>query len=478
MIKISHISKPNYNITASTPTHPKSATPESQPTDLNAMPHYKNISFSGQEPLRDVEYIKAKTYLSHKRTELEAEQKHIYIGRFNLKNLEGIQKGITIFKGLNLKELALISQKNHGILVSRACPNGCAHCYNDAQPRKKETENHINAMSFEDLKSLTDGYDELNKRLGFSIFTPFIPTIKTYIPPFYDADCMDITVKDKHGKEHDLIEINNMLQKITERPTLIDTCGWNTKSEKTSQRAKKYVEYYSNPENNKKLYGFNLSLNPFHKMNARYVEYIKSDPVRAKKFRELYTDRMAQVLFDLTPISKTKKFSIYALSTEDKSLNTEGYRKSDLKKLYGEIRAKLEIKYKEDLNKEKPEFVHNKEEIAQNLERYDKKSELIYDSLQATGRMKNIYDPSDIMVRVTENYRKEKLENKEMMLHDDGFSFLIDANGKVYFTNEKDTFPTEMSFNFENKNKATNPLGPNLHNDYVITKEKVKKHIL
>ena len=91
------------------------------------------------------------------------------IYNLNLDKLNGIQEGIKVFDGLNMKEIAFVSQSILEVAVNRGCNNMCAHCYADAKPHIKEDETHINKMSWNDFTNLTEGYKELNKRLGFDI---------------------------------------------------------------------------------------------------------------------------------------------------------------------------------------------------------------------------------------------------------------------------------------------------------------------
>lgn len=434
-------------------------------TNLNSLPHYQPLSFRGNS-----QYLKAKQYLDERKNELQEKGHHISIDKFDLEKLEGIQKGIKVFDGMSIKELGLVSQRLAAVLVTRGCSNNCAHCYNDAKT-------HIDRMSYEDFKSLTNGYKELNKRLGFNIFKEKLGDTKKVLVPFYDSDCAEIFIKDKQGNAHDIIEINKELYDVTKRQMLFDTAGWNVKHPKTVERVNNYISYYTNPENTEALESFNLSLNPFHKLNAEYVKYINNDSARAQKFRNLYTDRMSQVFFDLTPIAQTKKFHIYALANSDSTKCKDGFKKQDLQILYKEIRTKLEQKYKDDLKSPSPRFVFCEEDIKKYLDKYDKKTQLIFESIQATGRMKDLLDPDDITVKITENYRQKNLD-LENILSNKKYEFIINPNGKVYYTNEKDSFLTDIQFNFENKNKETDSVGPNFHKDFVVTKEMIESFVM
>mgnify|MGYP003320369278 CR=1 FL=1 len=69
---------------------------------------------------------------------------------------EGIQFGIKAFEGLSMKDIQYMSENLHVIAVKRGCKNGCAYCYADAKPSKRE-------MSWEDFTTITKGlYDIIN----------------------------------------------------------------------------------------------------------------------------------------------------------------------------------------------------------------------------------------------------------------------------------------------------------------------------
>ena len=76
----------------------------------------------------------------------------------------------------------------------------CGYCYADAKPSKRE-------MTYEDFHSITDGFKTLRKRLhNIDIYGENLPYVKDQIiyrttELFYDADCMDIALKNKKGRK-------------------------------------------------------------------------------------------------------------------------------------------------------------------------------------------------------------------------------------------------------------------------------------
>ena len=168
-------------------------------------------------------FYKAKAYLDTKKI-INSGFKRTEITDFDLNLLDGIQDGIKVFKGLNLKEIAFIAQTITEIAIIRGCHNRCLHCYADGKPPIREDEKHINKMSWNDFENLTEGFGELNKRLGFPI-TRNRKNIDPYMTMFHDADCIDIALTDNQGQEHDFIDISNRLANAFKLKNIFDTAG-------------------------------------------------------------------------------------------------------------------------------------------------------------------------------------------------------------------------------------------------------------
>ena len=165
-MKISSVQ--NYsNISFSTKTQ-KAQTFQQNPV----VQHNFAPSFSGGFPLNihSPKFFAAQSYLNVAKQKYN-KVKNLDLYMFNLNKLDGIQEGINVFNGLNMKEIAFVADTIAEIPVNRGCRNICAHCYANAKAPVKETANTINKMSWNDFTSLTDGFEELNKRVGFSIFS-------------------------------------------------------------------------------------------------------------------------------------------------------------------------------------------------------------------------------------------------------------------------------------------------------------------
>lgn len=435
--------------------------------------------------IKSPKFLQAKAYLDKAKDEKYCKEHWIY--EFDLNKLDGIQDGIKVFDGLNMKEIAFISQTLTEICVNRGCHNMCSHCYASAKPPIREDENHINKISWEDFTNLTDGYKELNNRLGFSIInTPHITN--PYMTTFHDADGINICLEDKNGESHDFIDIEKRLYEATNVKQIFDTAGWSPKDKKAQARAEKYAKYYSQKENMQRLDGFNISVNPYHALHTRAVILEKTgDLEKANKFRDLYTTRMANVLFTFTPLLKYDDFFFIARAADNKSKGTDGFRAKDLKKLYDEIFEKLEKMYEEDYKGER-KVIKSPHQSHCDILAYKVRLGSINTEPSVTERLEKIYSHNDEMVKESELLRDEAISNVKksknilqvvVPRHVDvgrgkGYrSFyygILDVNGKYYLTDFYTTFPTEVGLNFENKDKKTAEIYPYLQEDTVIKK--------
>ena len=207
-----------------------------------------------------------------------------FIGRdkdpyyYNLKSIEGIQKGIKIFEGLSLKEIRFLGQDLHTIIVKRGCYNKCLHCYAGAQKPKKE----FSEMLFEDFKALIEGFEKLKAKSGINFISD--SSKNTYRSLVYDADNIDIGIKDLQGNIHEFPELNKMLYKCTKQKGIFDTSGWPIHSKIYQQRAERIISYYSNENNINELYQFNISINPFHSI------LVKSNELNEKGYTQKAED--------------------------------------------------------------------------------------------------------------------------------------------------------------------------------------------
>lgn len=474
-MKISSVQ--NYSNISFSPKTQKAQTFQQNPV----VQHNFAPSFSGGFPLNvhSPKYFAAKTYLCMAKQAYK-KVKTLDLYMFDLNKLDGIQEGINVFKGLNMKEIAFVADTVAEITVNRGCRNVCVHCYASAKAPIKETANQINKMSWNDFTSLTDGFEELNKRVGFPVVVQKKNKHAMAIP-FHDADCSSIILKDNEGKEHDFIDIAERLDKAFHLPVLFDTAGWNIQDVKAQKRMEKYVEYYSKPENFKKLEGFNLSVNPFHAMYAKSLELKQNrKPELAEKLYDLYTTRMANVLFTLTPLQKNPNFEFIARSAANDSKVPKGFKEKDLRALYMDILEKVNNLYKKDM-KSAQKVVKNEDEAFEYFNNYYKRLENISPTIGMSARAEKFVDKDDEIAKFGERRKQQNIKdiqslkrikdlrklNKDMNNH---FYGIIDANGDYYLTTFHTSFPTEIKFNFENKGKTTAPIAPYLQKDTPLTR--------
>ena len=474
-MKISSVQ--NYSNISFSPKTQKAQTFQQNPV----VQHNFAPSFSGGFPLNvhSPKYFAAKTYLCMAKQAYK-KVKTLDLYMFDLNKLDGIQEEINVFKGLNMKEIAFVADTVAEITVNRGCRNICAHCYASAKAPIKETANQINKMSWNDFTSLTDGFEELNKRVGFPVVVQKKNKHAMAIP-FHDADCSSIILKDNEGKEHDFIDIAERLDKAFHLPVLFDTAGWNIQDVKAQKRMEKYVEYYSKPENFKKLEGFNLSVNPFHAMYAKSLELKQNrKPELAEKLYDLYTTRMANVLFTLTPLQKNPNFEFIARSAANDSKVPKGFKEKDLRALYMDILEKVNNLYKKDM-KSAQKVVKNEDEAFEYFNNYYKRLENISPTIGMSARAEKFVDKNDEIAKFGERRKQQNIKdiqslkrikdlrklNKDMNNH---FYGIIDANGDYYLTTFHTSFPTEIKFNFENKGKTTAPIAPYLQKDTPLTR--------
>lgn len=440
-----------------------------------------NPSFSGAMPvnIHSSKFFAAQTYLNTAKEAL-SKVKNLELYNFDLNKLDGIQEGIKVFDGLNMKEIAFVANSVAEIAVNRGCRNICVHCYASAKAPIKETANQINKMSWNDFSSLTDGFEELNKRMGFSIFHRNNDKHPMSIP-FHDADCSEILLKDNNGVEHDFIDIAKRFKKVFNLPVYFDTSGWNIKNTKAQKRMEKYVEYYSKPENYDKLDQINLSVNPFHSMYAKSLELKQNNkPELAAKMYDLYTTRMANVLFTMTPLQKNPNFHFIARAAANDSKVPEGFKEKDLRIMFMDILEKLNNLYKADLNGEQ-KLVKNEDEMFEYFDNFYQNMSEISADLSVSERSSKFIPPNDKMAIASKMRQEQSINdilsmnrirdfrkiNKDMNRH---FYGVIDANGDYYLTTYQITFPTEIKLNFENKNKSTAPIAPLLQKDMPLRK--------
>ena len=225
---------------------------------------------------------------------------------------------------------------------------------------------------------------------------------------------------------------------------------------------------------------FNLSINPYHIFHTKEVELENlKETKRAEKFRDLYTTRMANVLFTFTPLIKTGKLTFIARASANSSKGTEGFQEQDLRKLYDEIFEKLRVLYKNDYNGEK-RYIKEEFQIDRLINSCKFNLSHISTTPSMTPRLEKIYSPQDDMFKYSKQTRMQDIIDiknaksiQDIIYRKDGHSKyygILDANGRYYLTDFYLTIPTELNLNFENKDKLTAPIEPYLQKDLIITK--------
>ncbi len=409
----------------------------------------KSSNFRPSFAANSQEFVPSHRLLQYKKAQLYAEELkksgEIWdLNNWNLKKLEGIQYGIDVFEGVNIRQIYLLYKHLGMITTSRGCSNGCIHCYVDAKPTQiSKNAEQISAFSWEDLSSITKGFKTLNQRLGLS---PLPIQTKKILAPFLDSDSMEIILKNKDNIEYDMTEIAHEIYTSMDKKVLFDTAGWNPKSTKMQQRAEKYVQYMLSNEN--EFCGFNISLNPFHKLNAKYIEYIKSNPAKAQIFRNLYTERMANVFYTFTPLFDKSLFRILNRALPNDFDCDPNFKVDAHRQLIKEIREKLEEKY---ISSNMPS-----EEIKKYLQLFDEKtSEIAEKRLFPLGRLKSIVKNFTEDFNFIKNNHLENLKDPTNAINHYGGELVLDCNGRVYLFDLIDTIPTDIQLNISNRDKQT-----------------------
>ncbi|MBQ1611842.1 MAG: hypothetical protein II085_00025 [Alphaproteobacteria bacterium] len=276
-------------------------------------------------------------------------------------------------------------------------------------------------------------------------------------------------------------DLAKMLYDVTERKILFDTAGWNLNDKNTQKRMEDLVQKVVST-NDYDFIKFYISVNPFHSIYNKSVElFEQKDYENAKRLREIYTDRMANVIFTFSPlIGKTNsadktpqlEFLFRALFNETE---LEGYQRWNLEMLRNEIYDKLEKLYLDDLKSGNPKVVKSEEQLKEYQDYFDEN--FLYKHIDLVNicneKLINKLKLND--VSAGEQEIAEKYTFKSANVGKDFQYGKIDLNGKFYMTNYIETYPTDIVLNYENKEKQTAPIKPNLREDEVITKEMIEK---
>lgn len=217
---------------------------------------------------------------------------------------------------------------------------------------------------------------------------------------FFDSDGIKTVLKDKEKKEYNAAMLNHMQYCATEKPGVIDTHGWNPLKEPDLQkRAEDIVRYFSVKENQKELYRFNISLNPFDILSQEAVKAEKKgDYETAYKKRFEYAFRIANVMYTFTPLAESDKIKVIQrfAKTDDKDAKPEikHYGKEAQVKLDVMVLKILKQMYKNDLENEK-KYVKTEEEAEKYLRVWKSKMFERIGYVSVLGRMTNFYYNAD-----------------------------------------------------------------------------------
>ena len=143
--------------------------------------------------------------------------------RINPQHVEGIQKGIPLFDGVGIKDIAFITKRFETLNLFRGCNLGCSHCLKDAKPLKNST------ILFEDLVRFLDGFKALNERLGFNVFQG-----NKYVNIIDDSNPSDIPIRGK-SRNHSVNEALKIIYEKINLPSIFVTSGWNSASKYSQQ---------------------------------------------------------------------------------------------------------------------------------------------------------------------------------------------------------------------------------------------------
>jgi len=402
--------------------------------NLNNLPHYKmfsynNISFGNKQktPLNSDDYKNAKQYF-------EAQSKHygskeLQLSDFDLDKLNGIQYGIEVFDGLNMKEIGYL-MANSILLLNRGCNNMCSHCMYDARPNSKST-NAIDAISFEDLNGFLDGISRLSANLDDKI--DFSYSLQPIL--FLDSDCIDINIQDKDGKSYDYIDCAELIKShLSNFSTYFDTAGWNPASNSSKQKtAQKLVEYLKQTKGQGAIGGVNVSINTFHPLYTIN--------------REKYVERMANVLLCFAPLLDVEGVEYHLLFRNKKP---DG---SDTDNIHGSAQTD---KLREDIFNKLGELLEQSEDetVRSAKKRYlQKYKEKFRESknieIFKAGRARQLFKNTTLHPNVS----KDALNMRSMLSSSEA---VINPNGEVVLLRAEEGWSnkTDIKLNFKNKDKA------------------------
>lgn len=472
------IDNKSHNLTCKSPSLHKTY----KPLPLNYLTHYKsNVGFAASAD------VCTPTLSNSQKLFINIQKPLAYVKgssnsakNYNLSKLEGIQKGISVFDGLTLKEINFIGDNLVAICTTRGCYSKCSHCYADAHKPIKEKDDYIYNMLFEDFSSLINGFYELKKRTGLDFIEKNHNS--EYIALVFDADDISVLLNDKNGLEHDFAELNNILYKKTGRKSIFDTSGWNVKSKKMQERAEKLVEYYSHGEKIDEVYQFNLSINPFHSIYQKSIELRKNGyDAKANKLYNIYIERMANALLTFSPIIDKPNFGIIARASE---YENEYIDKNALSKVLNDVEKLFKQKCIQDfMNNQR--YIKSKNRLVDLIQNVELTPTIIDTNILLGKRFSetmekfpiknstyNIYIPYFEKLDIAEHYYNILKKEKHLKQSQRLYGKIIDLNGKVYLSDNYRIIPTDIQLNFINKCKKTDKFHSQV-DDFIFTKNMI-----
>ena len=469
-----NITTPNYNIYSNNIKQTSFKNNATNFTSLKSLKPLANDAIElSQKVITEKDYKKAQKYanlISKTPNFLLLKEKSLQ--NLNLKKLEGLQYGIPVFSGMSMKEIAFSIDSIHTVATLRSCDNACLHCYADARPNKKfeNTEGLTNRMTFEDFKNLTDGITELKKRLGNIKINsskkgnPRGEDIYKASSLFHDSDCINIYLIDKNGNQQTFNKLNKMLIDSTGQKGFFDTAGWNPNDKKAQDRAENIAAYFSNPDHNKEVEQFNISINAFNPWSVKAAELRKQGKEdAANRIEDMYAERMANVLTTFTPVLDKPYFGIISRALPDNTPNADGFKTKDLNRVRTKIYNKVIDKYNKNFSKN-PSLKNNPEVVQYYTKAMDGLQKELFGrvdtSISPSGRFLDFAKKHSITVEKDESNQKtidmlKNPNNKNKKEVANNLFKIIDANGDLYLTDYITDVGTDIHFNFESKNLKT-----------------------
>lgn len=402
---------------------------------------------------------------------------------FDQQQLEGIQYGLKTFEGMPFKDVYffLSNMGEVTIPVIRHCSGMCPVCSVNGGPFDRQNKNLVTRMDFEDYKNLTDDINEISERLQFychekELRKQEFGILLGYTEPttalFRDSDCKDVWIKDNKGIVHEFPELNSMLYEATGIKGLFDTAGWAPRDTKTQERMERFAEYFSDPEHLEEIEQINISLNTYHGIMEKALEYKrKGDLDSYNRAKKVYAKNIANAMYTFTPLLDSDKYHIFrkAIPYTEREIYDD-YKPDVLCDIEHDVFAALKDRYKYDLINKNYKFVKNLFDVS-NIMYKQKHIFFELDTKISPSPINNIFSklPSWEKKPITKESAIDEVLKKTNMF--------IDMNGKVLFENDYHVFETDMQLNFNNKYKQTKQIYPIPDKRVIRVTEKQKNYL-